>query len=299
MADSKRLQILKALTAQLQTITVANGFTTDIGNRVYRGRPDFGSETDKPFIGIFEIRPEGSPLYADTDVEKDNWSLGIQGVVEAGSEHPTDPAHNLLADIKRALSIVVRRHTPIDPNPYENFGGLITGLEIDGGVTYVTAEDQSAAVCVCKVDIGLVEELGDIYSDGTSYGPGVDPVPPSPGGPSLNRAPDYTRTEVVDNLTATLKGWFFPELKIMYLQLEAQSTGLVSSDVTTNFGHLPDGPDVKGHVFLYLRTSTSGVSYPNIVGGVSISRAGNTILEVASGSSLTQGSTDAGWFKMK
>lgn len=299
MADSKRLQILKALTAQLQTITVANGFNTDIGNRVYRGRPDFGSETDKPFIGIFEIRPEGSPLYADTDVEKDNWSLGIQGVVEAGTEHPTDPAHNLLADIKRALSIVVRRHTPVDPNPYENFGGLITGLEIDGGVTYVAAEDQSAAVCVCKLDIGLVEELGDLYSDGTSYGPGVDPTPPSPGGPSLNRAPDYDNTQNIGNVVANLKAWFFPDLKMMFVRLSAYSTGSIPSDLTTNFSPLPSQPDLVGSAHLYLRTSTYPAAWPGIVAGVSISSQGNTVFDVSAGANLMMGATDTAWYKMK
>lgn len=163
MADSKRLTILKAITGQLETILVANGYQHDMNGRVFRGRADFGSETDWPFVGVFEVRPDDNMNRADDSVQKDLWTLGIQGVIESDTTHPTDPAHHLLADIRKALGQVLRPDTPVAPNPLYMFGNLIADMTVDGGVTFNPEELQRAAVCILKLSINLVETMEDPY----------------------------------------------------------------------------------------------------------------------------------------
>lgn len=163
MADSKRLVIQKAITQQLETITVANGYQHDMSGRVFRGRSDFGSETTWPFIGIFEVRPDDNVNRADSSVQKDLWVLGIQGVIKSDTKHPTDPAQNLLADIRKAIGQVLKPDTPVNRNPLHMFGDLVVDMTVDGGVTFNPEELQGAAVCVLKVSIDLTEDLENPY----------------------------------------------------------------------------------------------------------------------------------------
>lgn len=163
MADSKRLVILKALTTQLETITVTNGYQHNMSGKVFRGRADFGNETQWPFIGVFEVRPDDNMNRADESTQKDLWTLGIQGVIHSDTTHPTDPAHNLLADIRKALGQVLKPDTPVSRNPLHMFGGLVVDMTVDGGVTFNPEEFQGAAVCVLKVSIDLTENMENPY----------------------------------------------------------------------------------------------------------------------------------------
>lgn len=165
MADSKRLSILKKLTTQLESVSIANGYQHNLDDKVFRGRATFGNETEWPFVSIFEIRPDLNPDYADETVQKDVWTLGVQGVVKSDSVHPTDPAHNLLADIRKALGQVMDMGAPHDDNPDYLLGGLIAEMKVDGGVTFVPEQMQEVAVCIVKVSIQLVEDMRDTYEN--------------------------------------------------------------------------------------------------------------------------------------
>jgi hypothetical protein len=164
VADSKRLQVLKAITSQLETITIANGYQHDLDGKVHRGRPDYGNETEKPFVSLFEVRPEENPNRADETVQKDQWIIGVQGAVIADTDHPTDPAHNLLADIKKSLAVVIRPDYPNSRNPEHMFQGLIVDMSVDGGICYCPQESQETAVCVVKLNIQLTENLENPYA---------------------------------------------------------------------------------------------------------------------------------------
>lgn len=163
MPDSKRMVILKAITTQLESIAVANGYQHDMVNKVFRGRSDFGDETLTPFIGIFEVRPDDNVNRADESVQNDVWTLGIQGVVSADTLHPTDPAHALLADIRKSLGQVMRPDTPVDPNANYMFNNLINDMTIDGGITFSPEEHQGIAVCILKMNITLDERMENPY----------------------------------------------------------------------------------------------------------------------------------------
>ena len=120
-----RLEVQKRLSDLLKTITVANGYKTDLGDNVFRGRLIFGSETPLPSCAILEVpipldqlpSPQGTPA------QKGPWELMIQGWVEDDKENPTDPAHVLMADVKKALATQLRK-TDYNGGPENGILGL-------------------------------------------------------------------------------------------------------------------------------------------------------------------------------
>jgi len=164
MADHKRLQILKKLTTHLQGITVANGYENDVGERVYRGRNNFGAETEIPALSILESKPVDYGTYADEQqtVRKDSWTLLIQGWVVDDQENPTDPAYSLLADVESRLSQMMAVNAngkPKFPSVYR-VGGLINGMTLAQPIVRPPDDGLSAtAYFYLPVQIDLVSDL--------------------------------------------------------------------------------------------------------------------------------------------
>ena len=103
--DSKRLTILRRLTALLETVTVSNGYQHDLDGRVFRGRSTISAEESLPLISIIEsFNPDRDPNEAGGSHNRqqlDRWLILVQGWAEDDEDNPTDPAHNLLADVKK------------------------------------------------------------------------------------------------------------------------------------------------------------------------------------------------------
>lgn len=167
MADSKRLQILKALSAHFETITPANGYQVDLTNRVYRGRATFASETALPCVAILEtLNPDRAPREAGAGLRiKDDWILLIQGWTENGSdEHPTDEVHNLMADVKKALGVLMREPTPTQPNSSYMLGGVIEGLRVEPGTVRPPDESSARSYFFLRAVVEVAESLEDPYA---------------------------------------------------------------------------------------------------------------------------------------
>lgn len=113
---SKKLAIMKALTAHLQGITPAwldlppemDGETCpyDLSTSIYRGRLTFGDEVPAPFVAIFEAPRQLDPNGAGSGdlYNKEDWTLLIQGFVDNDELNPTDPAYDLLAWVQMRLA---------------------------------------------------------------------------------------------------------------------------------------------------------------------------------------------------
>ena len=100
-----RLEVLRRLTTLLEAIVPSNSDVTIMTDRVHRGRIIFGEETPLPFICIMEppVPIEQIPQPHGSDSTSGDWDLLIQGFVEDDKKNPTDPAHFLAADVRKAL----------------------------------------------------------------------------------------------------------------------------------------------------------------------------------------------------
>lgn len=164
MADSKRLTILKRLTAHLETITTANGYQHDLQGSVYRGRSVFGDDTPLPCLSIVEaLNPDREPRIAGSGItQNEDWVLPIQGWVDDDADNPTDPAHNLMADVKKALGLLIKDTYP-EPNPAYMLGGIVSSVRIEPGTVRPPDESSARAYFYLRVVVGVTEELDDPY----------------------------------------------------------------------------------------------------------------------------------------
>ena len=105
MADPLKLQIMKAMTTSLESVSIASGFHNDLADSVFRGRNVFGDSDPLPMVSILEAPVPIDKVMAPAGSQKDtgDWELLIQGFSKDDPDNPTDPAHLLMADVKRVL----------------------------------------------------------------------------------------------------------------------------------------------------------------------------------------------------
>lgn len=118
MADSKRLDIMQALGAALETITTVNGYVTNAGNKVFEWQPFPLTVAQTPGI-----------IYRDTDDPIEvihNYALHVLGVeiyfAGSGTESPTT-VRNVLADINDAI------YAQKDANKDTYFSQLVLNID--------------------------------------------------------------------------------------------------------------------------------------------------------------------------
>lgn len=168
MADSKRLRILKALCDHIEDTVVPGGdYQHDLTGRVSRGRSYFGDETPLPWVNVIEApETDRDPFEAGQGLaQKDQWVLLINGWVDDDHAAPTDPAHNLMADVKMALGILLDPGSPHDRNPLYMLGGLIEDFRVEPGTVRPPDELSSRAYFYLRVVVGVAERLDDPYAD--------------------------------------------------------------------------------------------------------------------------------------
>ena len=161
--DTFRLQVLKALTAALEEITIANGYQHDVAG-VYRGRLVLTEDDGLPALTIVE-----PPQFADTlEVPRGNavsevkLTVLIQGFVDDDRNHPTDPAYRLLGDVQKRLAEEKRRNRGFD---ILGFAERVMSLEIGQGVVRPPDELVSdTAFFWLPVTLTFVERLHDPFA---------------------------------------------------------------------------------------------------------------------------------------
>ncbi len=177
MADSKRLTTLKSLCEFLMgEIQEANGYkhSLDPQRGVQRGRIEYTNADPLPGVSVLEdIDPDRFPRRAAgqdgtlAPIEVTEWTLLVQGWVKDDLENPTDPAYELMADVRKALAKISREVDPTDgvedPTVYR-LGGLIAGLSMEPGVVRPPAEGVSSkAFFWMRVTLKFTEDLNDPY----------------------------------------------------------------------------------------------------------------------------------------
>lgn len=171
MADSKRLTVLKALTAYLEAeVRPSNGYQHTLAGAVFRGRMFRTSNDPAPMISLMEnIDPDRYPRFAGGDLQaptpKSDWIILLQGWVEDDKRNPTDPAYNLMADVEKALAKILDRGGPYgEPGPQYMLGNLISGMTMEPGIARPPIEQVSSLAFFWKrIVLKLVEDPNDPY----------------------------------------------------------------------------------------------------------------------------------------
>jgi hypothetical protein len=89
------------LTTRLSAITVANGYSTDVGLNVYRGKRRLAPE-DVPLVVILEGEDRVDGRTRHTVKLGQKYSVEAH-MVCADPDNPNDTAHLMLADLKKAI----------------------------------------------------------------------------------------------------------------------------------------------------------------------------------------------------
>lgn len=145
------------LDALLSNITQANGYETDIGLRVYRGKRKI-DDTAVPCAVLLEGDDKpASTQGSDEVVITQSYVLG--GYALCDPDHPNDRAHQIVSDLKRAV-FELR-----DPTKAESvtgtltFGGKVKKVEYVGRDIGARAEGVAIAFAVIHIDVTFVERL--------------------------------------------------------------------------------------------------------------------------------------------
>lgn len=176
--DSKKLRILKRLTEHLKSeIVPANGYQHDLSEpgHVIRGRLFIGPDDPLPQVSLLDnLDPDRFPRLAGEDDRinaphgKEAWILLVQGWVEDDKENPTDPAFNLLADVRKALAKILQGTDPMSgrqPHPNYMLGDLIEGMTMEPGVCRPPDSISNRAYFWMRVTLEFVEDQNDPYAD--------------------------------------------------------------------------------------------------------------------------------------
>lgn len=161
-----RLRVLDSLTTCLQGITPANGYTNNLSEAVFRGRVMFGDDDPLPLVSILEtpvpidqvISPEES-TYNTGD-----WDLLIQGFVKDDPKNPTDPAHFLLADVKKALAKERKRLDSARNKNILGMGKIVDRLEIGAGTVRPSDDISAVAYFWLRITLKIVEDNEDPFA---------------------------------------------------------------------------------------------------------------------------------------
>lgn len=170
MSDSYLLAVEKALSDTIETeITVDKGRPFDLTGRVFRGRVRYGHNEPIPMVSLMQA--------PNIDIENENVGKGrqraasktflIQGWVADDFDNPTDPAHELMAEVKFALGTILDMDGPnFMLQAYSSTGnGLLSDLNISTGlVRPPEAAISDKAYFWLPILVTVVEDLTDPYA---------------------------------------------------------------------------------------------------------------------------------------
>ena len=160
MAEPFRLVVQKRLTAALEAIP-------EIGaGHVFRGRLFFGERDPLPMISILE-----EPIASETDMEPLDgqggttpYNLMIQGFVRDDPVNPTDPAHVLLAGVKKVLAGLNKERGVTDRVlAFGEKAPTVLSIYFGSGVVRPPDDLSAKAYFWLRVTLALVEDNEDPY----------------------------------------------------------------------------------------------------------------------------------------
>lgn len=167
MSDPFRLRVLKRLSEIIEEIYPENPSAPfqhefDLRGRVFRGRIRFGHGDGLPLISILEPPiPLETLVGRNTNVNQAGpWELLIQGFVDDDKDHPSDPAHRLMAEVKAKLVAEKRKEQGFN---IFGMGNRVHELLLGQGSVRPPDEASDKAFFWLTLTLHLVENLEDPY----------------------------------------------------------------------------------------------------------------------------------------
>lgn len=162
-----RVRILEALRLDIASIHTgtADRYFFDLDpNCVFVGRNIFGEKDPLPMVSILEVPIPLDQIVSPPDSSYSNgtWELLIQGFVKDDKEHPTRPAHRLMADVKKKLALTKRQNRNYN---IWGMGNHVTDLRIGAGVVRPPDEVSAKAYFWLNLSLDIVEDLADPLED--------------------------------------------------------------------------------------------------------------------------------------
>lgn len=172
LPDPFRLRVLKAISGALAEITPANGWRADLGGdgtqaqrsrgHVARGRIAFGDDEPLPLVSVLEppIPLDVLLITGDNTSSSGDWELLVQGFVVDDEQNPSDPAHQLMAEVKMRLITEQRRD---NGNNKLGMKGKVMEMNIGQGAVRPADETSSKCFFWLILRLKLVEDLSNPY----------------------------------------------------------------------------------------------------------------------------------------
>lgn len=137
--------LAQALTDRLETITVANGYMTDIGLRVFRGKRRL-DEQHIPCTILLEgdDRPTGSALRSTSIAQ----TYIIEAHANCDPDNPNDTAHKMIRDMKKAI---------FGADPF--FGRTVKKIEYMGRTISPREDGLDVVAAGIEIELTYVEDL--------------------------------------------------------------------------------------------------------------------------------------------
>lgn len=155
----KASDIAAHITSILQTITTANGYNTNIGQTVYRGRLKH-DEDRVPYAVLIEgeDRPADHRDVRDVKVAQD---YVIGGYVACDPDNPNDAAHAVIKDIKKAIFTSDLAWQPPAPGSRGIGQGRVKSLIYRGRDIGPRADGKAIVFAVVHITVEFAEDLTD------------------------------------------------------------------------------------------------------------------------------------------
>lgn len=149
--------IAQHLTTLMAGITIANGYETDIGVRVFRGKRKI-DDSHVPCAVLLEgeDKPGGTQGSASQQVTQ---SYVLGGYVECDPDNPNDAAHAIIADIKKAVFTLADPTRAEEISGTTTFGGRVKSVTYTGRDIGPRTDGVPIVFAVVHIDVVFVEQL--------------------------------------------------------------------------------------------------------------------------------------------
>ena len=172
MADIPfRLAVIKRLCELIETTDGPdhNGAPFDLTGKVYRGRTEFGTETQLPAVSVLESpNPDLGIFGGGKEALSENWTLLIQGWALDDKSNPSDPAYYLAAAVQQKIALTSLTKSDGSGRPvasqWYNLGSLDVMVEVGPSVVRpFDSKTSSRAFFYLPVRVSIARNVGEPY----------------------------------------------------------------------------------------------------------------------------------------